>query len=161
MSVYEFASKLEGPWLFTTQRTISDGDVPANILLFRLDAASMRDFDGLYREISSVLKFPDYFGNNLNALDECITDLEWLPADGYLGVIKNANCLLSEESDDALREFLFLLDSAGEEWSMPLKQGGEWDRGGVPFHVVLELNKSNALGFQERLNNLKLPVRSI
>ena len=34
--------------------------------------------DDFFREISASFQFPDYFGENWAALDECICDLEWL-----------------------------------------------------------------------------------
>lgn len=34
----------------------------------------------LMEAISDALDFPDYFGRNWDALDECIRDLSWLPA---------------------------------------------------------------------------------
>lgn len=33
----------------------------------------------LIEALSRELRFPDYFGNNWNAVDECICDLCWLP----------------------------------------------------------------------------------
>ena len=32
----------------------------------------------IFREASASFQFPDYFGENWPALDECITDLEWI-----------------------------------------------------------------------------------
>ena len=34
--------------------------------------------EDFFREASSALRFPYYFGNNWAAFDECVTDLEWL-----------------------------------------------------------------------------------
>lgn len=33
----------------------------------------------LLTEIGAVLRFPGYYGRNLDALEECLTDLSWLP----------------------------------------------------------------------------------
>lgn len=161
MIPYSFASERKKPWVLTTQGLISQKDIPDNILLLELDAASMTSLEGLYREFSVVCKFPDYFGKNFNALDECVTDLEWLPADGYLLLIKNSECLLSEESDDTLESLLLILDSAGEEWARPVVEGEAWDREGVPFHTVLQLEKSKASGFQLRLKKLGLDIQDL
>ena len=43
----------------------------------------MRSWQALFDEISAALQFPYYFGENLNAFDECVADIEWLNARGY------------------------------------------------------------------------------
>jgi RNAse (barnase) inhibitor barstar len=161
MTTYAFAAELKGPWVVTTHRSTTYQAAPEGILMLELDAASMASLKGLYQEFATAFKFPDYFGNNFNALDECITDLEWLPAAGYLLIIKNAEVLLIKESDDALKGLLSILDSAGEEWSAPIIQGEDWDREGVPFHTILELNKSEVSSFQSRLSKLGLEIQSL
>ena len=36
------------------------------------------DLKGLFAEFAASLQFPIYFGNNLHALKDCLTDLSWL-----------------------------------------------------------------------------------
>ncbi len=161
MTTFAFASDTKSPWVLTTQKDITHKDLPEGILLLALDAALMTNLEGLYREFATAFKFPDYFGKNFNALDECITDLEWLPAAGYLLVINNAEVLLDKESGYALESLLSILDGAGEEWSTPVVQGEDWDREGLPFHTILKLNKNEKLSFQVRLEKLGLKIESL
>jgi len=121
----------------------------------------MTTLEGLYQEFCAVFMFPDYFGHNFNALDECIIDLEWLPADAYLLIIKNSEYLLNKESDEVLMSFLSILDRAGNEWATPITQGEEWDRKGVPFHTILELDKNKASDFQLRLQKLGFEIEDL
>ncbi|MDQ1343895.1 MAG: Barstar protein [Patescibacteria group bacterium] len=40
-----------------------------------LDAARFSDADAFYDEASSAFGFPDYFGRNLDALADCLSDV--------------------------------------------------------------------------------------
>lgn len=161
MSILSFASGVRKPWLLISQETVTQHDIPEGIFLLELDAASMTCLEDLYQGFATVFKFPDYFGENANALKDCLTDLEWLPADGYLLLIKNSENLLSEESDDALESLLSILDSAGNEWTTPVIQGEAWDRDGVPFHTILALGKGDASGFQSKVKRLGFEIQNI
>lgn len=161
MNTFAFASEIKKPCVLTTQRTITQQDIPEGILLLELDGTSMTSQDGFYNEFEVVLKFPDYFGRNGAAFDECITDLEWLPADGYLLIIKNSEYLLNEESDDIFAAHLSALNRAGEEWATPITQGEEWDREGLPFHTILELGGVNLSGFQKKLRQVSFEIPPI
>jgi len=158
MVKFEFASGPKKPWLLATQRTISQQYLPDGILLLELDGAMMKDLEGLYRQITTVLKFPDYFGENFNALDDCITDLEWLPANGYLLVVKNAACLLCKETDDVLEGFISILNDAGNTWATPIVEGADWDRKEVPFHTILTLSERETQTFQKRIRGADIEV---
>ena len=76
MTDLEFIFETKAPWLLMIQREITRQDVPDGILLVEADAALMMNYEGSLRELAAVFQFPDYFGKNYNAFDECITDLD-------------------------------------------------------------------------------------
>ena len=52
--------------------------------IFYLDGREICDKPSFLRKIATVMQFPDYFGQNWDALDECITDLDWFSAERYV-----------------------------------------------------------------------------
>ena len=91
----------------------------------------------LFDEFAAALQFPVYFGENWSALNDCLTDLAWLPPEaGYVLVISEPLRVL-EGSPDSLPVLVRQLASACEEWSSPISLGEWWDRPGVAFHTVL------------------------
>jgi hypothetical protein len=63
-------------------------------------------------------------------LSDCLRDLSWLPADGYLIVVEHAPQLLSSSAEDQ-RTLFRILSGAVHHWASSL------DRPGVPFKVLL------------------------
>ncbi|MBL8393775.1 MAG: barstar family protein [Candidatus Accumulibacter sp.] len=61
------------------------------------------------------LDFPDWYGRNLDALKDCLTDFSWCEAAGYMLIIRNAERLLvaAPEAFDALNE---VFAAAIAEW---------------------------------------------
>src|SRR4051794_5039285 len=49
----------------------------------------------LLSSMARALSFPDYFGENWDAFNECINDLSWLSVQGYVLLFKNGNDLLN------------------------------------------------------------------
>lgn len=45
--------------------------------LIHIDAAAQSDKDTLLEAIGQALQFPDYYGMNWDALEECLFDLSW------------------------------------------------------------------------------------
>jgi len=135
------------------------GAFSQQLLVRKLDAQNMKTQDGFYDELSRALEFPDYFGRNLNALDECITDLDWLSvAGGILIVIASANVLLTDSADDLFEGFVSVLRDAGEEWSHPVEQGEAWDRPGLPFHVVFQVVSDSRSGLDAKLRGCSVEI---
>ena len=71
---------------------------------------------GLFNEFAAALQFPCYFGNNWNAFDECIADLEWLPGNGYLIMIVDGSQVLRDEPDE-LAVFFRIMRLVAQEWA--------------------------------------------
>lgn len=115
---------------------LTERDVPPAHRLIRLDGARMTSLDALYNELVEAFQLPEYFGRNFNALSECLADLDWFPADGYLVEIRNSACLLTNEPDDVLDGFLNILDRVSGSWAEPVAEDAPRDRGARPFHVV-------------------------
>ena len=67
------------------RQRITAGDVfPAGYVVAVLDGEAAGSRAGFFTEIARELAFPDYFGKNWDAVYDCLTDLNWLPAEGYV-----------------------------------------------------------------------------
>jgi hypothetical protein len=81
----------------------------ARIATARVSLAEVGTKEELLRRFASALGFPDWFGANWDALEDCLTDLSWLPAGGRLlliGEIAGLEALAPEDRDilvDVLR----------------------------------------------------------
>lgn len=92
----------------------------------RIDLHGVSDKTGFLTAVACALEFPPYFGMNWDALHDCLTDLSWRPAAGY--VMLFAGLRPTAESLDGGAEIATrILDSAAEYW----KQRE------VPFYVLL------------------------
>src|SRR5438477_12639703 len=55
-------------------------------LIHTLDAAAWQDKADFHRTVAEALQFPDYYGQNLNALNDCLGDIE-VPLSGVTAVV--------------------------------------------------------------------------
>src|SRR5215510_9162043 len=62
-------------------------------LVTSVSLAGVRDKSELLARLSRALRFPDWFGGNWDALEDCLTDLSWLKADGHVLLIEGASGL--------------------------------------------------------------------
>ncbi|MDI2020895.1 Barstar (barnase inhibitor) [Arthrobacter sp. 31Cvi3.1E] len=108
----------------------------ADVLIIELDGSKMRTVDGLFSEYQRGFLFPEYFGWNWNAFDECIRDLEWLPARKYVTIIGRADQLLSKEWAE-ITTYLRIIQSAAQTWSSRVGLGYERGHSDIPFNTVL------------------------
>lgn len=137
---------LKPPWtvllvLGAGQRAESIVRTADKVVLRVIPGRKCRSTETLFTEIAEALEFPDYFGHNWDALEECLTDLEWLPGRGYVLLFTDAELILSDEEDE-FATFLEVLNDAGEAWASG-EAGPQGDRDAKPFHSLLSVSARN------------------
>jgi RNAse (barnase) inhibitor barstar len=109
---------------------------PAGFLVQTIQGKKCGSSSSLFAEFARALTFPDYFGHNWDALEECLADLEWLPAKGYILLITDAHAVLPNDEED-YETLLEVLSDAGEAWS----NGQTADGRCAPFHAVFAVTE--------------------
>jgi RNAse (barnase) inhibitor barstar len=64
-----------------------------------LNGKELPTLEALYKYLSIHLPLPDYFGNNLDALDECLNDLSFLEEVEIIFEFTNWDNFLNEEEE--------------------------------------------------------------
>ncbi len=97
--------------------------------VFSVDLRGSDNAGAVMRNIADAMRFPDWFGENLDALADCLNDLSWLPAEGYVLVLEHTVEWRVQEADT----FAAMLDIFNEiAW--------RWGENSVPFWVFLPVS---------------------
>lgn len=96
-------------------------------------SSTSKDF---YQNISSAFEFPDFFGNNMDALYDCLMDLEWIPQENVVLYLQDTQSLLAEEINDPdlKGDVLSTLNEVCISWAI----GGDELISPKRFHVYLD-----------------------
>lgn len=82
----------------------------------RIDLSTCRDKDGVLRAFAAALAFPDWFGDNWDALSDALADLGWLDeAAGRVIVLDRARAL-RESAQEVYDTLIGVLDDAAAGW---------------------------------------------
>jgi RNAse (barnase) inhibitor barstar len=116
-----------------------------------------RSAASLFDEIGAALQFPDYFGENWDALLECLIDLEWLQGDAYLLVITDSHLLLDQEPVDQWSALLEVLENAAQDWAHAADSQGT----PRPFHIVFQGAPGSTAALQARFRQANRTLESL
>lgn len=94
----------------------------------RIDLRDCLDKATLLQRFQKALRFPDWFGDNWDALADSLGDLSWWPAPGYLLLIEQAGAWQAQASEDA-QTLIDLLNDVAQDWAET----------GTPFWALLPL----------------------
>ncbi len=140
LSLTRHLQSTKPPWtillvLKAGQRAESALKTPDRFTVRIMRGEKCRSTAGLFPEFAKEMEFPDYFGHNWDALEECLTDLEWLPGKGYVLLVTAAEQILANDEEE-FATFLEVLSDAGEAWAS--REQGKSDK---PFHIVLAVSE--------------------
>ncbi len=147
---FDVLIKADKPYLYVAPITENEATgmarstrarAPESALVTVLRGRKMVTEQGLYDEFGAALQFP-FFGENWDALNDCLGDLSWLPAPGHVLVITSAPLLLTDAVDRALPVFVRLLERVAGRWAEP--NPPLRDRADVPFHVLFQAPADDA-----------------
>ena len=82
--------------------------------------------DDALARFARALRFPDWFGGNWDALQDCLSDLSWLRAEGYLLLLDDVAEWRAADPE-SFGITLDILEQAGNAWRLQLR----------PFWAVL------------------------
>jgi RNAse (barnase) inhibitor barstar len=114
---------------------------PAGFALRVINGKKCSTPAGVFTEFARALGFPDYFGHNWDAMEECLADLEWLPAKGYVLLITDAQEVIPDDEEE-YETLLEILSDAGEAWSKGQAGGGSR---AIPFHALFAVSEQERL----------------
>lgn len=86
------------------------------LAVFNVDLKNARNVPGFIKALKRDLGFPDWFGGNLDALHDCMTDFSWHSAPGYVITLTGGESLSANPTSFAA--FNAVLSSVVEEWKM-------------------------------------------
>ena len=87
----------------------------AGFACFHIDGKNITRKEQLMNAVATALHFPKHFGKNWDALEECLTDLEWVDADGYVIYYDHIDPLL-EAHPDQFETLVEILRDSVAQW---------------------------------------------
>jgi RNAse (barnase) inhibitor barstar len=110
----------------------------AGLFVVRIDLARLASKTGLLGRAARALKFPEWFGKNWDALNDCLTDLSWLHGNGWVIIFENAKDL-AERKPQVFQNAVEVFQSASDHWR----------RAGKPFWVLFHGPNNWASGLEK------------
>lgn len=109
-----------GSGLYTVSGTkelarVTQAAEASGLTVIRIDLAGVGDKPGLLKATAESLHFPEYFGMNWDALEECLTDLSWLPAKGHVLYFSGVSKFF-EAAPKEMLTFRHILEVAATYW---------------------------------------------
>ena len=114
--------------------------------------------NALFREWASVLQFPEYFGGNWNAFDDCLRDLRGLNGEAIIVVVRDFEQVLADDPHGEFNVFAESLKDASGRWIKDWPEG--FKRGGY-LRFALLCSTTGAVRTLSRLKSADIDIAAI
>jgi RNAse (barnase) inhibitor barstar len=138
MTLAALASLIEenhgGVWFLPTHadpKAVQSAAKRAGFAFFHVEGRNIARKEQLLHHVATVLRFPEHFGDNWDALEECLTDLEWVEAGGYVLYYDHIDAFLAAQPEQ-FETLVEILRDAVQSWK----------EDGTPMIVLLSGAKS-------------------
>jgi RNAse (barnase) inhibitor barstar len=103
----------------------------AKFACFHIEGKAIARKEQLLNHVATALHFPGHFGDNWDALEECLIDMEWVDAPGYVIYYDHIDGLLAAHPDQ-FETFVEICRDAVASWK----------EDGTPMLVLLAGSKA-------------------
>lgn len=100
----------------------------AGLNTWQIDISPARDATSLLKLLGHALHFPDWYGQNWDALADCLSDLSWCEADGHVLLLHGSETI----RDNDPQAFETLIDILRDVSAI-------WREGGVAFWALVDI----------------------
>jgi len=96
-------------------RLIAEAAQAAGLALWRVDIGHVHDKQGFTALVAKALAFPAWFGGNWDAFEDCLGDLSWQPAPGYVLLLEHGKHFGAGHKQEFVTA-VEVLDGVAEFW---------------------------------------------
>ncbi len=99
----------------------------AGLRAYKIDLAKAHGKSGLFDAFAKALRFPEYFGKNWDAFNDCLSGLSWLDGRGWVLILSNCRPFATHHEADF-------------DMTLDLLEGvvATWQEEGRPFWVIVK-----------------------
>lgn len=112
---------------FTESAPLPESLTSLGVHTASIEGSAVASKEDLMAALAAALHFPEHFGANWDALDDCLRDLSWLDAKNHALIVSGARGLWRDHPE--------LAGGLAESW---LGAAGRWADLGIGFHLVFE-----------------------
>lgn len=114
----------------------------------RLNAHRCGTVASMMHEVAAAWQFPDHFGDNWNALADCLRDLTWINSSSLLTLVRQGHLFLKGEPDSVAKDVVALFAESSKYQAHPDLMNMESSP--RSFHTVFVVSLSQSDAFIKR-----------